>query len=381
MATTTQSKGIKYWDDHDAYGDDDRETRRLINAMLREDFAHDPLTTTGLTYGYRQGVGYSGTFSIIPAATVALVDDDNNYVERTVAGAVSVNQAGFTAGRLPMAVVTTVGGEITAIVDYRAADALVAGAVLSVFGRNGAVVADAADYAAFYAALVHTHAMSDVTGLVSALNDLVSDITALVTGKVDLAGDTMTGPLILDADPATDLGAATKQYVDDAIAGAGGYTDEQAQDAVGAMVDDATIEYDDATPLLQVKDGGITPAKASAALKTFVIPLIIGNGTDVIATGEQPPIYVPVACTIIGWVIGGGPSGDIVIDSWLDSHANFPPTVADTMWGTKPSITGGVTNKGTGLSIAVAADSWIIPNVDSVTDMKRVNLSFIAVKD
>ena len=35
------------------------------------------------------------------------------------------------------------------------------------------------------------------------------------------AGDTMTGPLVLAADPVNDLEAATKQYVDDAVTGLG----------------------------------------------------------------------------------------------------------------------------------------------------------------
>lgn len=53
----------------------------------------------------------------------------------------------------------------------------------------------------------------------------------------------------------------TKGYVDDAISAAGGYTDEQAQDAVGAIVDtssvsDVKFNYNDGTPLLSatVKD-------------------------------------------------------------------------------------------------------------------------------
>ena len=46
--------------------------------------------------------------------------------------------------------------------------------------------------------------------------DLVGDTasSSAISGKVDKAGDTMTGPLILDADPTTALGAATKQYAD-----------------------------------------------------------------------------------------------------------------------------------------------------------------------
>jgi len=45
-----------------------------------------------------------------------------------------------------------------------------AGAVESVFARTGAVVADAADYAAHYAALAHVHLIADVTGLQGALD-------------------------------------------------------------------------------------------------------------------------------------------------------------------------------------------------------------------
>lgn len=46
--------------------------------------------------------------------------------------------------------------------------------------------------------------------------DLVGDTasSSAISGKVDKAGDTMTGPLILDADPTDALGAATKQYAD-----------------------------------------------------------------------------------------------------------------------------------------------------------------------
>jgi hypothetical protein len=42
----------------------------------------------------------------------------------------------------------------------------------------------------------------------------LSDALTAINGKVSKAGDTMTGPLILSGDPATDLAAATKSYVD-----------------------------------------------------------------------------------------------------------------------------------------------------------------------
>lgn len=58
------------------------------------------------------------------------------------------------------------------------------------------------------AASSHTHAQSDIT-------NLTTDLAA----KASLSGATFTGAVVLAADPATALGAATKQYVDAATAG------------------------------------------------------------------------------------------------------------------------------------------------------------------
>lgn len=54
--------------------------------------------------------------------------------------------------------------------------------------------------------------------------DLVGDTTSAtaIDGKLDKAGGTMTGALILAADPTTALGAATKQYADTMLPKAGG---------------------------------------------------------------------------------------------------------------------------------------------------------------
>lgn len=53
--------------------------------------------------------------------------------------------------------------------------------------------------------------------LANAINNnpnFITNITASINGKLALSGDTMTGALILNADPIANLGAATKQYVD-----------------------------------------------------------------------------------------------------------------------------------------------------------------------
>lgn len=68
--------------------------------------------------------------------------------------------------------------------------------------------------------------------LAAAIGDdenFVTTITTSIGEKVAKAGDTMTGELILSADPVNELGAAPKQYVDqaeaDAVSSANDYTD------------------------------------------------------------------------------------------------------------------------------------------------------------
>jgi len=59
--------------------------------------------------------------------------------------------------------------------------------------------------------------LNTLNELATALNNNANFGTTVVTsiaGKLSIAGGTMTGALILNADPITDLGAATKQYVD-----------------------------------------------------------------------------------------------------------------------------------------------------------------------
>jgi hypothetical protein len=54
--------------------------------------------------------------------------------------------------------------------------------------------------------------------------DLVGEVSGAINldSKLDKAGGTMTGPLVLNADPTAALGAATKQYADKMVPKAGG---------------------------------------------------------------------------------------------------------------------------------------------------------------
>jgi hypothetical protein len=90
-------------------------------------YAQD-LPHAGLDFAYQAGkVRNDSVVSDTPAGSVELADDDTNYVEVDPAdGTVSANTTGFTAGLVPLYVVTTASGEITGVTDQRTA-ALVGG--------------------------------------------------------------------------------------------------------------------------------------------------------------------------------------------------------------------------------------------------------------
>lgn len=102
----------------------------------------------------------------------------------------------------------------------------------------------------------------------------------------------------------TDQDIVSKKYVDDSIVAAGGYTDEQAQDAVGAMVD-TTLTYVDATPQLKVTNP-VTPQATGFTITAGTTPKtltvsdtasVTGTNTGDNATNSQ---YSGLATTIAG---------------------------------------------------------------------------------
>lgn len=87
-------------------------------------FGRNPLTCSGLTWGYYGGELWSGgTLTTVADGTVALASGGSpstaNYIEATTAGTVSTNTTGFTAGRTPLYIAYTVGSTIESYVDKR----------------------------------------------------------------------------------------------------------------------------------------------------------------------------------------------------------------------------------------------------------------------
>ena len=134
--------------------------------------------------------------------------------------------------------------------------------------------------------------------LAAAIDDdpnFASTLTTLAGEKVAKAGDTMTGLLVLSADPSTNLGAATKQYVDtaetDAVSSANSYTDGEITTALSTAQGYANTAETDAN---SYTDGEITDALVTAQgyastaqdnAQTFATNAINGLDTDDIEEG------------------------------------------------------------------------------------------------
>jgi hypothetical protein len=104
----------------------------------------------------------------------------------------------------------------------------------------------------------------------------------------------------------------------------------------------------------------------------------IGNGVNVLTTGVKGYKRVPFACEIVRASLGSDISGSVVVDIWVDTHANFPPTVADTITASaKPTLSSATKYEDTtltGWTKTLAEGSWIGFNIDSATSIKQLEV-------
>jgi len=109
------------------------------------------------------------------------------------------------------------------------------------------------------------------------------------------------------------------------------------------------------------------------------IEIIIDGGGSAITTGVKGDVQIPFAMTVTEWTMLADQSGSNVTDIWMDTYANFPPTVADTITGSdKPAIssaTKGQSTALTGWTTALPSGSVLRYNVDSNTTIQRLTLS------
>ena len=174
-------------------------------------------------------------------------------------------------------------------------------------GTNNTQIATTAYADAAVAAIVDgaPDLLNTLNELAAAINDdenFASTLTTLAGEKVAKAGDTMTGLLVLSADPEANLGAATKQYVDtaetDAVATAEAYTDGEITTALTTAqgyadtAEDNAIAHADALTTDDIAEG-TTQYFTDVRAKTSAAQLLTGATLDNITiTGDENGLVI-----------------------------------------------------------------------------------------
>jgi len=105
----------------------------------------------------------------------------------------------------------------------------------------------------------------------------------------------------------------------------------------------------------------------------------IDGGGSVITTGIKKYLEVPFDCYIEEQTLGADQDGDLVLDLWLDSYANYPPTVADTITASaKPTLSSSDKHQDSALAgwtRQLTRGQWLGLKVDSVATVLFATLS------
>ena len=106
---------------------------------------------------------------------------------------------------------------------------------------------------------------------------------------------------------------------------------------------------------------------------------VFDEGGGVLTTGIKGYIEVPFDCYIEEQSLGADQAGDLVIDLWVDSYANYPPTVGDTITASaKPTLSSSDKDQDsvlTGWTRQLTKGQWLGVKIDSVATVTLATLS------
>lgn len=188
---------------------------------------------------------------------------------------------------------------------------------------SGATIPDASDTVKGKVELATTAETTTGTDATRAVTpDGLHDMTSLAGAAWFLDEDTMTS----NSDTKVPSQQSVKAYVDSQVSG-GGYSDEQAQDAIAAAIAAGTqtgilVTYTDASNKFDFTVTGVGQQVALTwTLAEGGVPIV----------GSKTPILVPFAHTIKRWYLMADISGDLTLDVWRDAYASYPPTNGDSI--------------------------------------------------
>jgi len=334
------------------------------------------------------------------------------YPNPTVLNATVIGKVltGFSAGAGTVSATDTILQALQKIVGN--ISSLVTG-VSTVFGRSGAVSAQSGDY--------NTSQVTENTNLYftderaqDAVGAIIDGSQTYVDGTPLLQRSALTGAITASAGSnSTSLGSFTKAQLSSAVSDGDPlyvgdvtqYTDEMAQDAVGAMVTDGTLEYVDATPLLRraaisgdvtISQGSntssiandiVTNAKmANMASGTIKARFSVGSGDPEDATGTQATALLDVftsGAKGLAPASGGGTSNFLRADgTWAappggggggaPTDADYVVLASNSSLTNERVLTAGtlidINDAGAGGAVTINADLSEAPDTETAND-------------
>ncbi len=128
---------------------------------------------------------------------------------------------------------------------------------------------------------------------------------------------------------------------------------------------------------ITIDNAGVATLSTNLATRQITIPM--SGGGAVIPTGIQADGQIEYECDIISVTMLADQVGSMVVDLWVDSYANYPPTIADSICGgALPTIS--AANKSTDAVLTgwtgkhILAGSTIRPNINSCSSIQRCTL-------
>ena len=158
------------------------------------------------------------------------------------------------------------------------------------------------------------------------------------------------------------------------LSGDGGGVDTDDQTASEVPITDSGSFYTDTDVEGALQQVGT----AVTELLDGSIAVVIGTGSEVPSTGLQGVVSVPYDCIIDAVRLLADQSGDIVIDIWADSYANYPPDNSDSIVASaKPTLSSDDKYEDTtltGWSSTLSKGDILGFEVESVATVQRVVL-------
>lgn len=117
----------------------------------------------------------------------------------------------------------------------------------------------------------------------------------------------------------------------------------------------------------------------STNTRTRAIQATVNGGGSPPSTGIFADAWVPYGCTITAASMQADVSGSAVIDIWVNTSSTAAPTIANTITASDlPTLSSAIGSRDTtltGWTTAIAANSWVRFNLNSVTTCSRVQVT------